>query len=692
VRRAAEIKPRAQRLLTDLGLWDRRDETVGSYSRGMQQKVAIAAALITDPPILLLDEPTIGLDVEAARTVKDWIAHLAADEGKTIVLTTHQLAIVQELAGRIAVIRRGEIIADLPTAELMARFAEDRFEVRAPGARDGVGRARGPRPARHHLHRPPAAAAAGRSHGATGGLDRPGPRPRPIPGRCRPGARRRHRVRPLPLPRRRGPDPAPGCPAVLQAPGPGTRRRGHAARPGARGRLARLRGLRGGQRRRLRDSGRAGPRPAGDAAARPARALLLELERTWNHLNDIAAVCAGVGMAAGNAWFLALTERARRLNATLTGHRFLFSTVQVGGSSLTLDPAAVQECARELAALRAGAETGWRELAFNGSFQDRLGGVGVVDAAACARLGVTGPAARAAGLAEDIRMTSPYPGYEGFCPVTPVTATGDVRDRLGQRMLELRQAFGLLDLILDGGPVSPAAAAADDPGRPVGAGLAESPRALPAPSWSTRTARSGGSGCAPRPTPSRERLPGSAERCAVVTRSRCMAASGCDDSAAGWLAAYQAPLVSFVLPIVNGDRQAAEDVVQETMLRGWQHAGELVPEHAGSWLHKVARNIAISTYHRRRGARPREVPLDESTVRAAGDGLDSAVDALLIASALNALSADHRRVIVELFYRRRPVAEVAALLGIPEGTVRSRCFYGLRVLRRALEDQGITGP
>jgi ABC-2 type transport system ATP-binding protein len=131
--RGQEIRPRAERLLTDLGLWDRRDETVGSYSRGMQQKVAIAAALITDPPILLLDEPTIGLDVEAARTVKDWIAHLAADQGKTIVLTTHQLAIVQELAGRIAVIRNGEIIADLPTRELLSRFAEDRFEVRVAG-------------------------------------------------------------------------------------------------------------------------------------------------------------------------------------------------------------------------------------------------------------------------------------------------------------------------------------------------------------------------------------------------------------------------------------------------------------------------------------------------------------------------------------------------------------------------------
>jgi ABC-2 type transport system ATP-binding protein len=135
--RGPDIRPRAERLLTDLGLWDRRAETVGSYSRGMQQKVAIAAALITDPPILLLDEPTIGLDVEAARTVKGWIAHLAADEGKTIVLTTHQLAIVQELAGRIAVIRDGQIIADLPTGELLAGFAEDRFEVRVAGLRSG---------------------------------------------------------------------------------------------------------------------------------------------------------------------------------------------------------------------------------------------------------------------------------------------------------------------------------------------------------------------------------------------------------------------------------------------------------------------------------------------------------------------------------------------------------------------------
>jgi RNA polymerase sigma-70 factor (ECF subfamily) len=170
-----------------------------------------------------------------------------------------------------------------------------------------------------------------------------------------------------------------------------------------------------------------------------------------------------------------------------------------------------------------------------------------------------------------------------------------------------------------------------------------------------------------------------------------MAALGCDDDAGAWLSEYRAPLVGFVLPMVNGDVHAAEDVVQETMLRGWQHAGELSREHAGPWLHMVARNVAISTYHRRRRARPREVALDEATAPPAGDGDDGVLDALLIASALNSLSADHRRVIVELFYNRRPVAEVAAVLAVPEGTVRSRCFYALRALRRALEDQGVTG-
>lgn len=131
--RGAEIKPRAEWLLTELGLWDRRKHSVGTFSRGMQQKVAVAVALITDPPIVLLDEPTLGLDVEAARTVKDWIVRLAVGEGKAVVLTSHQLPVVQELADRIAVIRTGQIVADMPTEELLASYAEDQYQIEVAG-------------------------------------------------------------------------------------------------------------------------------------------------------------------------------------------------------------------------------------------------------------------------------------------------------------------------------------------------------------------------------------------------------------------------------------------------------------------------------------------------------------------------------------------------------------------------------
>ena len=180
------------------------------------------------------------------------------------------------------------------------------------------------------------------------------------------------------------------------------------------------------------------------------------------------------------------------------------------------------------------------------------------------------------------------------------------------------------------------------------------------------------------------------EHVGVSSRINTVATSRCDEPDA-WLGPHRAPLIGYVLPLVNGDLQAAEDVVQETMIRGWQHSTELRHEQAGSWLHAVARNIAISTYRRRR-ARPREVPLDENTLPHADDGLDRMSDAWLLGAALNSLRPPHRAVITELFYHRRTVAEAAELLGIPEGTVRSRCFYGLRALRKALEKQGITRP
>ncbi len=162
------IAPRAESLLRSLDLWERRHQAVGSYSRGMQQKVAIAAALITDPPILLLDEPTLGLDVQMARTVKDWVARLAHEQGKTVVLTTHQLGLAQELGDRIAIIDQGRLLTDLPVRALLDRFRQDLYEIRlgsplAPSAapwldgfsitsEDGKTRIRGPIPDQARLY------------------------------------------------------------------------------------------------------------------------------------------------------------------------------------------------------------------------------------------------------------------------------------------------------------------------------------------------------------------------------------------------------------------------------------------------------------------------------------------------------------------------------------------------------------
>ena len=206
-----------------------------------------------------------------------------------------------------------------------------------------------------------------------------------------------------------------------------------------------------------------------------ARTILIELERVWNHLNDIAAICAGVGLAAGNNALAALTERARRLNQALSSHRFLRGAVMVGRSELHWDAATIRTAREELGAIRSIATRHWRELAFNASFQDRLNGVGVIDAAQATILGVVGPAARAAGKADDTRSHSPRLTYEHFAPVIPEQPDGDVRARYEQRALELWQSFDLLDDLLDH-PVSPTRAEPSTALGESGVGIVEGPR------------------------------------------------------------------------------------------------------------------------------------------------------------------------------------------------------------------------
>jgi ABC-2 type transport system ATP-binding protein len=99
----AQRKENIQRFLTMLGLWERRDAAVGTYSKGMKQKLGIACALIHDPQILFMDEPTANLDPESAKTVRDFILELKK-EGRTIFLNTHNLDEAQRICDKIAIL------------------------------------------------------------------------------------------------------------------------------------------------------------------------------------------------------------------------------------------------------------------------------------------------------------------------------------------------------------------------------------------------------------------------------------------------------------------------------------------------------------------------------------------------------------------------------------------------------------
>lgn len=128
-------RQRAEELLERFQLTHKRRSTVQSLSRGMQQKLAIAVALMHQPPLLLLDEPTLGLDVEATLDVKQLVREIA-QEGCAILLTTHQLAIAEELSDRVAIINKGEIVVEEPTAELIRQFSGSAYLVETETAID----------------------------------------------------------------------------------------------------------------------------------------------------------------------------------------------------------------------------------------------------------------------------------------------------------------------------------------------------------------------------------------------------------------------------------------------------------------------------------------------------------------------------------------------------------------------------
>ena len=101
---ASKRKERIESLLKMLGLWDKRDTAAGTFSKGMKQKLAIARALVHEPQVLFLDEPTANLDPEAAKTVRDFIIELKK-EGRTIFLNTHMLDEADRICDRVGILR-----------------------------------------------------------------------------------------------------------------------------------------------------------------------------------------------------------------------------------------------------------------------------------------------------------------------------------------------------------------------------------------------------------------------------------------------------------------------------------------------------------------------------------------------------------------------------------------------------------
>lgn len=156
---------------------------------------------------------------------------------------------------------------------------------------------------------------------------------------------------------------------------------------------------------------------------------------------------------------------------------------------------------------------------------------------------------------------------------------------------------------------------------------------------------------------------------------------------------HAGPLLMFVLRLTGGDRQRAEDIVQETLLRAWRNAHRLGAQGQQSlrpWLVTVARRIAIDD-HRSASARPSETYDRElESFPSTADDTDRVLQSMTVSDALRELSQSHREILIETYFRGRTVPEAAEVLNLPLGTAKSRVYYALRALRTALQQRGVT--
>ena len=132
------IRRRSEQLLKRFELWEAHDKQVGKYSKGMKQKLTLVRAMLHDPYVLFLDEPTSAMDPHSAKLVRDAIVELRREQ-RTIVLCTHNLAEAEQLADRIAIVRRGQIIAQGTPVELKKQLLGDPLmELRLAGPMNGL--------------------------------------------------------------------------------------------------------------------------------------------------------------------------------------------------------------------------------------------------------------------------------------------------------------------------------------------------------------------------------------------------------------------------------------------------------------------------------------------------------------------------------------------------------------------------
>lgn len=130
-----DTKSRSERLLRSLGLDEVADKPIREFSSGMKQKCALACAFVHDPEILLLDEPTLGLDVEIGLAIRNWLRETVEGGNRTILITSHDMDFIESVCDRVLVMRRGEIISHETVGSLKMKFSRAYFVItldRAP--------------------------------------------------------------------------------------------------------------------------------------------------------------------------------------------------------------------------------------------------------------------------------------------------------------------------------------------------------------------------------------------------------------------------------------------------------------------------------------------------------------------------------------------------------------------------------